>query len=126
MTRETTFDPAPFLHALDGDHATFLEFGRQLMAVLPGSLASLGDAAAAGDAAALRERAHALKGSLAIFHAHPLLEELDAIERTCLLAPAQVSAAATHALDAASAAFRREFDHYCAAIARDGGIPADH
>lgn len=124
MTPATTFDPAPFLQAIDGDHATFLEFGRQLMAVLPGSLASLCEAAAAGDAAALRERAHALKGSLAIFHAHPLLEELDAIERTCLLAPAQISAAATQSLDAATDAFRREFDHYCAAIASDGGVPS--
>lgn len=120
MNSAATFDPNPFLRALDGDCATFLEFGRQFLAILPGSLASLYEAAAAGDAAALRERAHALKGSVAIFHAHPLLEELDAIERTCLLAPAEISAAATRSLDVASDAFRREFDHYCAVIAGVG------
>ena len=92
MNSAATFDPNPFLRALDDDCATFLEFGRQFLAILPGSLASLYEAAAAGDAAALRERAHALKGSVAIFHAHPLLEELDAIERTCLLAPAEICA----------------------------------
>ncbi|MFO1413495.1 MAG: Hpt domain-containing protein [Burkholderiales bacterium] len=117
MNHVATFDPDPFLRALDGDHATFLEFGRQFLAMLPGSLASLYEAAAAGDAGALREHAHALKGSVAIFHAHPLLEELEAIERTCRMAPGEINAEATRALDQASDAFRREFDHYCNAIA---------
>ena len=123
MTPVVTFDPDPFLLALDGDRATLLEFGRQFLAILPGSLASLHEAATAGDAARLREHAHALKGSLAIFHAHPLLEELDAIERTCLLAPTTVGAAVTRTLNAAADAFRSEFDHYGAALARECGTP---
>jgi HPt (histidine-containing phosphotransfer) domain-containing protein len=125
MNQVATFDPHPFLRALDGDHATFLEFGRQFLAMLPGSLASLYEAAAAGDATALREHAHALKGSVAIFHAHPLLEELEAIERACRLSPAQISAQATQSLDRASDAFRREFDHYCAAIARGEAVSSN-
>lgn len=118
------FDPAPFLSALDGDHATFIQFGRQFLAMFPGALQSLRDAAGQGDAEMLRERAHCLKGSLALFRAHRVLTEIEAIEYTCRAAPDRIEASMVDALEAASRDFGAELDYYCSAGGRESaGMP---
>lgn len=117
--RNRTFDPSPFLNAIDGDRTTFLEFGQQFLAMLPDSLAALAEAAAAGDAEALRDRAHSLKGSLALFHAERLVHELETVEQACRMAPATIGSAVLHTLEEESRAFRDEFDEFCARMAGD-------
>src|SRR5664279_2581003 len=86
-----TFDAVPFLCALDGDRATFVEFSRGFLADFPDALSSIYAAAEARDPDALGDRVHALRGSLAIFHAHPMLHELEAIERLCHTRPTSIS-----------------------------------
>ena len=69
MAREgmySTFDPAPFLAALDGDRACFVEFSQPFLAALRPSVDGVLEAAAGGDGAALHERSHALKGAVSI------------------------------------------------------------
>jgi hypothetical protein len=120
-----TFDAVPFLCALDGDRSTFVEFSRGFLADYPGVLSSIYAAAEARDPAALGDRVHALRGSLAIFHAHPMLHELEAIERVCHARPAAVGMDLTRGLETPAAAFRDELTTLCDRLAASDGETAD-
>jgi len=117
-----TFDPTPFLRALDDDAATFVEFSRNFLVAYPKALSALLAAAAARDADTLRERANAFKGSLAIFHAAAMVRGLEAIERVCFDAPQNVTAALMQPLAGPAAEFRAELDALCNRMQASPGV----
>jgi HPt (histidine-containing phosphotransfer) domain-containing protein len=115
-----TFDPGPFIYALDGDHATVLELARTFLATYPQSLSAVFTAAAAGDRAALGERAHALKGSMAMLHADAMVRELEDIEAGCRDPGAELPLL-VRSLAGTASAFSAEFDAFCARLTASVG-----
>jgi HPt (histidine-containing phosphotransfer) domain-containing protein len=116
-----TFDAVPFLCALDGDRTTFVEFSRGFLADFPDALSSIYAAAEARDPDALGDRVHALRGSLAIFHAHPMLHELEAIERLCHTRPTAISVDLMRTLAVPADVFHKELTTLCDRLAANTG-----
>lgn len=118
-----TFDPRPFIDALDGDLATFLEFVTNFLDEYADSIEGVHAAARRGDCTALRERTHALKGTVAFFRAEKMLRELEAIERTCRTCSEMVYADLTRPLATASAAFEADLRALCRTMGTDAAVP---
>ena len=116
----STFDPGPFLLALDGDEETFTAFGRDFLATFPGALACLSAAANGSNVESLGERSHALKGAVAIFHAHGVERELAAIETACRTQPDSNWQGLVAALAGPASAFAFELDFYCEHVSAGG------
>lgn len=78
-TQCTTFDARPFLRAIDGDATVFVSLATDFLDTFHDQVAALLGAARAGDRPSLREVAHSLRGSLALFRADDLVGKVDAV-----------------------------------------------
>jgi HPt (histidine-containing phosphotransfer) domain-containing protein len=109
----TTFDPTPFLRALDGDRETFVSLATDFLQTFDDSVDAITSAADARDMPVLYERCHGFKGALAIFRADELVQALDAVERSCRRGDVAVDMRAVAIMVYAAEAFRIELLEYC-------------
>lgn len=121
MTAFVHFDPRPFLRMIDGDTEAFAQLATLFIEKSGEQIAALEDAVARDDAAALRERAHALKGSLALFHATPALDLCAALEHSAPV-PLSDAAPAVAKLGSEIAALCGELDSACRAPEALAGV----
>lgn len=74
------FDPVPLLQAIGDDIETYGKLAEQFVTTTRTQIDAVALAVENGDAPSLRDRLHALRGSLAVFHARAGLEILAALE----------------------------------------------
>ena len=75
------FDPEPFLRMVDHDYATFAELAQTFLDLAKPQVKEIGAASDSRDSRLLKERAHAFRGSLAVFRAAPALVIVEDIEK---------------------------------------------
>jgi HPt (histidine-containing phosphotransfer) domain-containing protein len=102
------FDPRPLRESVADDAEVLDQLVELFVETSAAHMAQIEAAAAAGDTSTLRERAHALKGSLGVFRAQAALELCVAVERAAKATPPTIARDEITRLSAALAALVAE------------------
>ena len=87
----THFDPRPLRDSVSDDAEILDQLVGLFRETAAVHIAEIEAAARAGDVATLRDRAHALKGSLGVFRAQPALDLCVAVEQAAKTSPPTIA-----------------------------------